>query len=133
LPKLSKFKMGPKSKKPSQLQRPANPKLKKVLNLKSHKNPKLNWWNPKSLKFQRKPKKLPKKYKNKIEEYVLDLYQKIKERKDLHFLITKIGCGLAGYNIEDIAPMFKAFIKLENCSLPEEFIKYNTKKRKKDE
>lgn len=70
---------------------------------------------------------------SKIEEYVLDLYQKIKERKDLHFLITKIGCGLAGYNIKDIAPMFKAFIKLENCSLPEEFIKYNTKKRKNDE
>lgn len=35
------------------------------------------------------------------------------------FLVTAIGCGLAGYSPNQIAPMFKAAPK--NCVLPEEF------------
>lgn len=40
---------------------------------------------------------------------------------DLEFLVTKIGCGLAGHKIEDIAPLFKKAINLENVFLPIEF------------
>lgn len=41
----------------------------------------------------------------------------------MHFLITKIGCGLAGYEPEDIAPLFGGrFVRLENISLPYDFI-----------
>lgn len=36
------------------------------------------------------------------------------------FLVTKIGCGLAGYSAKDIAPMFAG--ASENVHLPEEFI-----------
>ena len=39
----------------------------------------------------------------------------------LTFLVTKIGCGLAGYTPEQIAPMFKEAVNLENVYLPEEF------------
>ena len=39
----------------------------------------------------------------------------------LTFFVTKLGCGLAGYTIEDIAPMFKDFVNLENVYLPQEF------------
>lgn len=39
-----------------------------------------------------------------------------------HFLITKVGCGLAGYTPEQIAPLFKDFLNITNCSLPIEFI-----------
>jgi hypothetical protein len=35
------------------------------------------------------------------------------------FLVTAIGCGLAGYSPKDIAPMFKNAPR--NCVLPEEF------------
>lgn len=35
------------------------------------------------------------------------------------FFITRIGCALAGYKNEDIAPMFKDFP--ENCSFAEEW------------
>ena len=40
---------------------------------------------------------------------------------ELHFLVTRIGCGHAGYSPQEIAPLFKPCIKLENVSLPREF------------
>ena len=36
---------------------------------------------------------------------------------NLQFEVTKVGCGLAGYNEEDISPMFKD--APSNCILPE--------------
>lgn len=39
------------------------------------------------------------------------------------FLVTKIGCGLAGYAPEQIAPLFKDAIDVPNIHLPEEFWK----------
>lgn len=40
-------------------------------------------------------------------------------RRDLRFLVTEVGCGLAGYRAEDIAPMFEA--AGSNVMLPEGF------------
>jgi len=37
------------------------------------------------------------------------------------FLVTKIGCGLAGYEPKDIAPIFSDCTHLNNIHLPEEF------------
>jgi hypothetical protein len=39
----------------------------------------------------------------------------------LTFLVTQIGCGLAGYTPKDIAPMFSFTRHLENVHLPKEF------------
>lgn len=39
------------------------------------------------------------------------------------FLVTAIGCGLAGYKPEDIAPLFKQAVNIENIYLPWEFWK----------
>lgn len=41
---------------------------------------------------------------------------------ELTFLVTEIGCGLAGYNPADIAPMFKG--SGNNIHLPESFWRY---------
>ncbi len=38
-----------------------------------------------------------------------------------HFLVTPIGCGIAGYTPEEIAPLFKECKNLENVSLPKSF------------
>lgn len=38
---------------------------------------------------------------------------------DTEFLVTRIGCGLAGYKDEQIAPMFRD--SPSNCVLPEEW------------
>ena len=43
------------------------------------------------------------------------------------FLVTKIGCGLAGYTIKDIAPMFTSYPL--NVVVPEEFAKFNLHKK----
>lgn len=39
------------------------------------------------------------------------------------FLVTQIGCGLAGYSPEEIAPLFSLAVGIENISLPACFLK----------
>lgn len=51
-------------------------------------------------------------------EQFLDFAEK---NSNLTFIVTPIGCGLAGYTPKDIAPMFKG--APENVNLPEEFLK----------
>ncbi len=41
----------------------------------------------------------------------------------LRFLVTEIGCGLAGHNYKDIAPLFKEAVKLPNVVLPKRFLR----------
>ncbi|MEO6943114.1 MAG: hypothetical protein ABI053_00195 [Lacisediminihabitans sp.] len=41
------------------------------------------------------------------------------EHPQLRFLVTKIGCGIAGYTPEEIAPLFRSVP--DNVVLPEEF------------
>lgn len=38
------------------------------------------------------------------------------------YLVTNVGCGLAGYNPGDIAPMFRLALGLDNVKLSIEFI-----------
>lgn len=44
-----------------------------------------------------------------------------KAHPELTFLVTMVGCGLAGHKTRDIAPMFAE--RLPNVILPEEFVK----------
>lgn len=39
------------------------------------------------------------------------------------FLVTEIGCGLANYSPEDIAPLFKDALQYDNIYLPYSFLK----------
>lgn len=57
-----------------------------------------------------------------IESAIIQLHICVQENKDKHFLITKVGCGLAGYSVAEIAPLFKNFIQFPNVSLPREFV-----------
>jgi hypothetical protein len=41
---------------------------------------------------------------------------------ELEFLVTRVGCGLAGYKDEQIAPMFRGHPK--NCVMPDLWKKY---------
>lgn len=47
--------------------------------------------------------------------------QYAKEHQDRIFLVTKVGCGIAGYTADEIAPMFRSCLKLQNVYLPVEF------------
>jgi len=50
-----------------------------------------------------------------------------KARQDLHFLVTEIGCGLAGLTPKQIAPLFKGALEMQNVSLPSKFIRVISK------
>lgn len=60
----------------------------------------------------------------KINHYVKRFEQFVRGSTDLNFLVTEIGCGLAGYTIKDIAPLFYNFIGVENVWLPKSFWEY---------
>ena len=53
----------------------------------------------------------------KIERYVEEFLVYAENHRDEEFHVTRIGCGLAGYTDDDIAPMFDA--APPNCHLPE--------------
>ena len=46
----------------------------------------------------------------------------LKENDGLTFLVTRIGCGIAGFRDEEIAPLFTDAIDVENIILPKEFV-----------
>jgi len=56
-----------------------------------------------------------------IQFYVWRFLAFARNRQDLKFLVTEIGCGLAGYTPEEIAPMFREAVNLENVYLPQRF------------
>lgn len=43
---------------------------------------------------------------------------------DKIFLVTAIGCGIAGYTVDEIAPMFEKCRELNNVYLPKKFWRY---------
>lgn len=57
-----------------------------------------------------------------IRLYVRDFLEYARSRPDLVFLVTKIGCGIAGYTEAQIAPLFLDALQLSNVTLPHEFI-----------
>ena len=56
-----------------------------------------------------------------IRPYVDRFIAYAKRHPEKHFLVTPIGCGIAGFEAEDIAPLFKKAKEMKNISLPESF------------
>lgn len=56
-----------------------------------------------------------------IEPYVDKFIEFAKQHPEMKFLVTQIGCGIAGFEPRDIAPLFKAATDVENVYLPESF------------
>ena len=57
-----------------------------------------------------------------IEPYVTSFIAFAKEHPELFFYVTRIGCGIAGFQDNEIAPLFSEAIGLENVCLPESFV-----------
>ena len=51
-----------------------------------------------------------------------DFIRFAKEHRELTFLVTRIGCGIAGFRDKDIAPLFADAIDVENVILPRGFV-----------
>ena len=58
---------------------------------------------------------------SKIKIYVDKFIIYAAEHAELDFLVTKIGTGLAGLSVEEIAPLFEDAIHINNIYLPREF------------
>jgi hypothetical protein len=56
-----------------------------------------------------------------IRPYVDDFISFAMEHRELFFYVTRIGCGIAGFKDEEIAPLFAAAIDLDNVCLPKSF------------
>lgn len=59
--------------------------------------------------------------------YVERSIKLMKINHKLDFLVTEIGCGLAGKTPEQIAPLFKNAFGLKNVYLPQSFVNILTK------
>lgn len=45
-----------------------------------------------------------------------------KSHPELTFLLTAVGCGIAGYTPDEVAPLFREASSLENVYLPQVFV-----------
>jgi len=54
-----------------------------------------------------------------IKKYVDQFLEYAEDHPEFTFLVTKVGCGLAGWNVEDIAPLFSEVST--NVVLPRDF------------
>lgn len=57
-----------------------------------------------------------------IRPYVDEFIAFARSHTHLTFLVTKIGCGIAGFRDDEIAPLFRAAIGVENILLPRDFV-----------
>lgn len=56
-----------------------------------------------------------------IEPYVKEFIRFAKEHPEYTYLVTRIGCGIAGFTPKEIAPLFYHAMDVKNIILPEDF------------
>lgn len=57
-----------------------------------------------------------------IRPYVDEFVKFALLHREYTFLVTRIGCGIAGFRDEEMAPLFAGAIDVENVILPKEFV-----------
>lgn len=56
-----------------------------------------------------------------IQPYVDEFIDFARLNPGMKFLVTRVGCGIAGFKDEEIAPLFASAMDVENIYLPEIF------------
>ena len=59
----------------------------------------------------------------KIEKHAEKFLKYAEENPELEFLLTEVGCGLAGHTVEEVAPLFMDGVELPNIVWPKSFVK----------
>ena len=67
-----------------------------------------------------------------IKPYVDEFIRLATEWDQTTFYVTRIGCGIAGFTDEQIAPLFRDALGLYNVRLPKSFVDILTRDRKSD-
>lgn len=57
-----------------------------------------------------------------IKPYVDQFIEFAKGHPELTFLVTPIGCGIAGFTTDEIAPLFLPALDIDNILLPKSFV-----------
>ena len=57
-----------------------------------------------------------------IAPYVDEFIEFAKSHPDMTFLVTPIGCGIAGFTPKELAPLFVRAVDVENILLPKSFV-----------
>ena len=57
-----------------------------------------------------------------IKPYVDDFIDYAQQHPELTFLVTRIGCGIAGFTDTQMAPLFAKALDAENIVLPQSFV-----------
>ena len=57
-----------------------------------------------------------------IKPYVDEFIEFARQHPEYHFLVTQIGCGIAGFIPMEIAPLFEDALDVENIILPKAFV-----------
>lgn len=65
-----------------------------------------------------------------IRPYVDDFLDLADEWDQNTFLVTRIGCGIAGFTDEEIAPLFDRTLDMYNVVLPKSFVEILVRRRK---
>lgn len=63
-----------------------------------------------------------------IKPYVDQFIEVARECDQNTFYVTRIGCGIAGFTDEEIAPLFEKALDLYNVRLPKSFVEVLTRK-----
>lgn len=56
-----------------------------------------------------------------LKPYVDEFIEFAKQNPDFDFLVTRIGCGIAGFTEEEMAPLFAQGADVQNVYLPDSF------------
>lgn len=64
-----------------------------------------------------------------IKPYIDEFIELAREWDQTTFLVTRIGCGIAGFTDEEIAPLFDEAFDLYNVRLPESFARIIMRRR----
>jgi hypothetical protein len=59
---------------------------------------------------------------NQIKPFVDAFVSDAKHYADKTFYVTKIGCGIAGFKISEVAELFRPCLDMDNVILPKEFV-----------
>jgi hypothetical protein len=63
---------------------------------------------------------------NQIKPFVDAFISDAKHFNYYTFYVTKIGCGIAGFKVNEVAALFRECLDMENVILPKEFVDYLT-------
>lgn len=66
-----------------------------------------------------------------IKPYVAGFIEFASQHPELNFLVTPVGCGIAGYTPDEVAPLFRTCLNMENVWLPQSFIEVLEKTHEK--